>query len=259
MSQNHEREEILEHAIDIARVGGKQTLQYFNKSIAIDRKKDQSPVTIADKEAEKAMRKRLNELHPDHGVIGEEFGRSNPGSPVQWIFDPIDGTRSFIHGVPLYTTLVGVVVDGVPIAGVIYAPVVDELCEGGKGLGARLNGSTISVRNCESLDNATFLSTDVTHAREVGLQDAQEELINKTRLHRTWGDAYGHMLVATGRADIMFDAVLNIWDAAALLPIMQEADGIFSDTNGHQIIDGPNGFSCNKTLYPQLMNIFKTA
>lgn len=259
MTHSYRTEELLEHAIDIARIGGKQTLRYFNKSIAINRKKDQSPVTVADKEAEKAMRNRLKELHPEHGVIGEEFGRSNPGSSVQWIFDPIDGTRSFIHGVPLYTTLVGVVVDDVPVAGVVYAPPLDELCEGGKGLGARLNGSSISVRSCESLDKATFLSTDVTHAREVGLQNAQQNLINQTRLHRTWGDAYGHMLVATGRADIMFDAVLNIWDAAALLPIIQEAGGIFSDTNGHQIIDGPNGFSCNKTLYPQLMDIFKTA
>mgnify|MGYP005849348625 CR=1 FL=1 len=259
MEQTYSKEELLEHAIDIAKLGGEKTLGYFNNTLHVDRKKDHSPVTIADKEAEKTMRNRLGELHPTHGIIGEEFGRTNADSPIQWIFDPIDGTRSFIHGVPLYTTLVGVVVDGNPVAGVIYAPAIGELCEAGRNLGARLNGSSVEVRSCDSLDQVTFLSTDVTHAGEVGLEKAQQQLIHKTRLHRTWGDAYGHMLVATGRADIMFDAELNIWDAAALLPILQEAGGIFSDTNGHQIIDGPNGFSCNKVLYPKILDIFKTA
>jgi len=257
MSKNIE--ELLEKAIEVAKAGGDHTRQYFNANVRVERKGDDSPVTQADRETEQLMRQMVEEEFPEHGIIGEEFGQKNSDSEVQWIFDPIDGTRSFIHGVPLYTTLVGIVIDSEPVIGVIYAPIPEELCDGAKGLGSRLNGTRCNVRDCETLANATFLSTDVTHAKERNLDSAQQALLNQTKLHRTWGDAYGHMLVATGRADIMFDAELNIWDAAPLLPIVQEAGGIFSDTNGNQIIDGPNGFSCNKTLYPKIMNVLSNA
>jgi len=249
-------ERLRDKAVEVARTGGLHTLKYFNKYFEVERKKDKSPVTAADREAEKIMREIIGESFPEHGIIGEEYGRTNAESPIQWIFDPIDGTRSFIHGVPLYTTLVGVVVEGKPTAGVIFAPAIDELCEAASGLGCRLNGTACSVRSCNNLKQATFLSTDITHAHEYNLGDGQQALIEQCRLHRTWGDAYGHMLVATGRADIMFDAVLNIWDAAPLLPIVEEAGGIFSDTGGNRRIDGPNGISTNKNLHKQIINLF---
>jgi len=249
--------EIHKAAVRIARMGGDLTLNYFRENIRIDRKDDHSPVTVADREAEKVMRSEIEGHYPGHGIVGEEFGTIHPDSEVQWILDPVDGTLSFIHGVPFYTTLVGVTVSGEPVSGVIYAPALDELCEAAKGEGARLNGERCSVRNCDSLEEATFLTTDLTSVAEHGYEKPFKELLSRTALHRTWGDAYGHMMVAVGRADLMFDPVLNIWDAAPLLTIMREAEGVFADTSGRETIETGNGFSCNRSLYPEIVSIFK--
>lgn len=245
-------------AISIARAGGEHTLNYFNRDFSVERKKDDSPVTVADREAEQIMREQITDRFPKHGIIGEEFGRTNEESDIQWILDPIDGTRSFIHGVPLYTTLVGVLADEEPVCGVIFAPALDEICEAAKDRGARHNGNPCSVRECSRLEEATFLSTDVTTHTEHGFGESFQELLKQTRLHRTWGDAYGHMLVATGRADIMFDPVLSIWDAAALLPVLREANGVFSDVHGRETILTGNGFSTNPVLREKLVNLFNT-
>lgn len=244
-------------AINIAKQGGAHTLKYFNKSFEVERKSDDSPVTVADRETESKMREAITELFPDHGIVGEEFDDVNPESPMQWILDPIDGTKSFIHGVPLYTTLIGVVVEGDPQVGIIYAPALNELCDAAKGKGARLNGESCSVRSCDSLAEASFLSTDCYTSAKFDYGDAFDALIEQTRLHRTWGDAYGHMLVATGRADLMFDPILNIWDAAPLLTIMHEAGGVFSDTEGNETIESGNGFSCSRELMPEVLEVFK--
>lgn len=244
-------------AIAVAKKGGDHTLNYFGEPIAIERKSDDSPVTKADREAEEIMREEILRLFPDHGIVGEEFGTENEDSPVQWILDPIDGTKSFIHGVPLYTTLVGIQVEDEPVIGVIYVPALSEICEAAKNLGARLNGESCSVRSCSKLSDATFLSTDATTSAEEGFKEPFRELLDKTRINRTWGDAYGHMLVATGRADIMFDPILNIWDAAPLLPILKEAGGVFCDVTGKQTIQSGNGISCSKALLPEVLQVFK--
>jgi myo-inositol-1(or 4)-monophosphatase len=244
-------------AIDIAKKGGQHTLNYFGNKIEIERKSDDSPVTLADQEAEEVMRQEISKRFPDHGIVGEEHGIINEESPFQWILDPIDGTKSFIHGVPLYTTLVGVLVKDEPVIGVIYAPALDELCEAVKGKGARLNGKSCSVRQCSSLSEATFLSTDATTSDEVGFGKEFEELLKRTRINRTWGDAYGHMMVATGRADIMFDPILNIWDAAPLLTILQEAGGVYCDVKGNKTIKTGNGISCSRELLPEVLEVFK--
>jgi len=246
-------------ALDIARKGGGHTLKYFKQPLNVERKSDDSPVTIADREAESIMREAIEKQFPEHGIIGEEYGRTNDQSSVQWILDPIDGTKSFIHGIPLYTTLIGVLVEDEPVVGIIYAPVLNELCEAAKGKGARLNDEPCKVRECHSLNQASFLSTDVTKASQVDYGKAFQALIQKTRIHRTWGDAYGHMMVATGRADLMFDPELNIWDAAPLLTILQEAGGVFCDTSGKETIQSGNGFSCSRTLLPEVLEVFKNS
>lgn len=246
-------------AIEIARLGGEYTLKYFGKGIEVERKSDDSPVTAADREAEELMRKEIAQRFPTHGILGEEHGSVNEGSPVQWILDPIDGTKSFIHGVPLYTTLVGIIVEDQPSIGVIYAPALNELCDAAKNKGARLNGETCSVRPCSQLSEATFLSTDATTSADFGYDEEFQELLNRTRVNRTWGDAYGHMLVATGRADIMFDPILNIWDAAPLLPILQEAGGIYCDITGKETIQTGSGISCSRELIAEVLAIFDSS
>ena len=252
-----EIKELLSAAVEIARLGGAHTLAYFKKDVEVISKADDSPVTIADRETEQILREEILKRYPGHGIIGEEYGRTNEGSRIQWVLDPIDGTKSFIHGIPFYTNLIGILIDNEPVVGVIYAPALDELCAAGTGLGATLNGNPCRVRETKELKEATLLVTDILSFRDYGLEPPFRELLEKTKLHRTWGDAYGHMMVATGRADIMFDPILNIWDAAALLPVLREAGGIFSDTKGVETIHSGNGFSTNKALYPKVKAILE--
>lgn len=176
---------------------------------------------------------------------------------MQWILDPIDGTKSFIHGIPLYTTLIGVLVEDEPMVGVIYAPALNELCEAAKGKGARLNGEVCTVRECDTLSGATFLSTDVTTPAKHDFIQAFQTLLRTSKLHRTWGDAYGHMMVATGRADVMFDPVLSLWDAAPLQTILEEAGGSFTDVRGQATIQTGNGISCSRDLLPEVLKVFE--
>ncbi len=252
------KEELLQFAIYLARTAGKDTLAHFRKKIDIERKGDDSPVTVADREAEKWMRGRIAERFPDHGIVGEEYGTERESSSVRWILDPIDGTLSFIHGIPLYTTLIGVTIDNEPEIGVIYAPATDELCEAGIGLGARYNGKDCRVSDTSVMRKATLLSTDMTTIISEGLVDPFRILLDECRMHRTWGDAYGHMMVASGRADIMFDPVLNIWDAAPLLPILQESGGVFLDFSGHAAIDSGHGFSSNEKLASIVLSVMES-
>ena len=250
-------QELLDNAIDFAKLGGQHTLKYFRKNVQVLSKTDDSPVTIADREAEQIIRNEILRRFPDHGIIGEEFGVTNPDANIKWILDPIDGTVSFIHGIPLYTTLIGVLVDGQPMAGVIYAPAMDELCEGSAECGTRLNGETVKVRQCASLSEATLITTDRKNIRKYGFETPINELMTRVKVDRTWGDAYGHMMVATGRADIMFDPILNIWDAAALLPVVQGAGGKFIDVHGKPDIHTGNGISIVDGLVDDVLNILR--
>lgn len=251
------KKELLQSAIEIAKIGGHHTLRYFKKEIEIISKEDDSPVTIADRETEQIIRNEIHKRYPDHGIIGEEFGTVNEDSNIQWVLDPIDGTKSFIHGIPFYTTLIGILVDNEPQVGIIYAPALDELCAAAIGLGATLNGEPCNVSGTKKLQDATFLMTEIEYFKELGQQSLFEELLANTKVHRTWGDAYGHLMVATGRADFMYDPILNIWDTAALLPVVTEAGGVFSDVKGNQTIHSGHGYSTNPLLFPQIKQIFE--
>jgi histidinol-phosphatase len=175
----------------IARTGGNSTMNYFKRSFELEFKDDESPVTNADREAEQIIRELIKRKYPDHGIIGEEFGEAGKDRDVVWVIDPIDGTQSFIHGVPFYTTLIGILIEGVPKVGVIYAPALNELVSAAAGSGAFLNGSECKTRICNELTRATFLSTDVENVKKYHFTNTFKELLDKTRIHRTWGDAYG--------------------------------------------------------------------
>lgn len=249
--------ELRKEAINFSKLGGDSTLSYFNKTFSLEFKEDDSPVTNADREAESIIRDQIKKKFPGHGIIGEEFGTENEDSEVVWILDPIDGTKSFIHGIPLYTTLIGVLVNQIPTVGVIYAPALDEMVSAATGQGCTLNGRTCRVRGCDDLSKATFLTTDIESFAEYDCEEPFQELLHSTRIHRTWGDAYGHMMVATGRADIMIDPVLNIWDAAALLPVVTEAGGDFTDLFGRTSIETGSAISTGGTLNPNILSIFE--
>lgn len=248
---------LLQQAVSWAKEAGNHTLNYFNNGVEVLEKSDDSPVTIADREAELIIRKRIEETYPTHGIIGEEFGKKEGSSPITWILDPIDGTKSFIHGIPLYTTLIGVLLENKPLIGVIYAPATGEIAYACKGKGAFYNDKPTRVRPCSDLSKASFFTTELSHIYEHGFKAFFDATHDSCKIHRTWGDAYGHMKVAAGQADLMFDPILSIWDAAALAPIIEEAGGIFSDSKGRFSIHTGNGFSCSPELFPSIITLLE--
>ena len=253
-----ELEGLLDFAVELAREAGEITLKYFRGAHGAELKADGSFVTAADREAEAHVRARLAEKFPDDGVVGEEAGASAGSSGRQWIVDPIDGTYSFVHGVPLYGVLLGLEVGGEVVLGVVNLPALDELVSAARGLGCRWNGRPARVSETASLDGALVLSTDFGLCERYGKAAACERLQRRAGARRTWGDCYGHVLVATGRADVMLDPVMNVWDCAALLPVIEEAGGRFTDWRGLRTIRGGDAISTNGLLFEEVMGIVQS-
>jgi len=227
--------ELMLFAVDLARGAGDITLNYFQKRPETSKKADGSFVTIADREAEKYLRKRILDRYPGDSVLGEEEGESKGNSNRRWIVDPIDGTFAFVHGVPIYGVLIGLEIDGKPTVGVINMPALNEIAWAATGLGCYLNGAPARVSTTASLEDGLLLCSDFTACHRYGFGSAIEELQRRAKSNRTWGDCYGYVLVATGRAEVILDPVMNIWDCAALLPIMEEAGGTFTDLQGGEV------------------------
>ena len=251
----NELNELLEFAVDLARGAGEITLQYFRKKPETSKKSDGSYVTIADREAESYLRKRIFERFPDDGILGEEEGETQGTSGRRWILDPIDGTFAFVHGVPLYGVLIAVEIKGQMSVGVVNLPALGEMVSAAKGLGCFLNGERARVSNTAELKDALLLSTSFVACARAGFGRVAELLQEKAKVSRTWGDCYGYVLVATGRADVMLDPVMNLWDCAPLLPIMEEAGGTFTDWRGVRTADGGNAIATNGLLFEQVMEI----
>lgn len=244
---------LLEFALDAAWNAGHVTLRYFQTDVDVERKGDESPVTIADREAEQALRMHIERRWPDHGIIGEEFETIEGTSSLTWILDPIDGTKSFIHGVPLYGTLVAVVDDGEPLVGVVHFPGLNETVYAAKGQGCFWDGRRARVSAVDDLSEATLLTSGLKHFTPHGKTEAWNRLLEATGVQRTWGDAYGYALVATGRADVMVDPVMSVWDAAPLQVLLEEAGGHFTDWQGNATIHGDEGIATNAALFEQVM------
>lgn len=248
--------ELLDVATEAAHLGGRRTLAYFNANVAVETKADDTPVTLADREAEQVIRAHIARSFPTHSILGEESGSTDGDGEFRWIIDPIDGTKSFIHGVPLYGTLVGVEVRGTPRVGVIYLPALDELVCAADGLGCRWNGRPARVSTTSRLEDACISTTSPETAR--ARSDAYQRLAERAKLKRAWGDAYGYVLVATGRCDVMLDPRLNPWDCAPMIPILREAGGRFSDWRGQETIWGNDGFATNAALYETVLDVLRS-
>jgi len=242
-------------AVEAAYLAGRRTLAYFNAGVAVETKADQTPVTCADREAEQVIRQRIMRVYPDHAILGEEQGSTGGGGDYRWIIDPIDGTKAFIHGVPLYGVLIGVEVRGAAAVGVIYMPALDELVWAADGLGCWWNGRRARVSEVAKLEEATLLTSSVTSCQ--ARSDAFDQLAGKVKLTRTWGDCYGYLLVATGRAEIMIDPQLNPWDVAPMPPILREAGGGFTDWSGGDSIHAGDGAATNGKLLEAVRGVLK--
>jgi histidinol-phosphatase len=253
-----ELREVLDFAVEAAREAGEITLRYFRKSFETRLKGKDNFVTQADVEAEEFLRRRIRERFPEDSIIGEEGGESLGASARRWIVDPIDGTYSFVHGVPFYGVLLGVEIEGEPTVGVINMPALGEVAYAAKGLGCFINGEPARVSQTARLEDALLLSTDFGACARKGFGAAAEELQRRAAMRRTWGDCYGYVLVASGRADVMLDPAMNVWDCAALLPVIEEAGGTFTDWRGERTIRGGNAFATNGPLFGEVMEIISS-
>lgn len=207
----------------LVREAAEAILPHFGEpDLEVECKADSSPVTIADRLAEARMRELIESRFPEHGIIGEEYGSIREESDYVWVIDPIDGTKSFISGVPLFTTLVALQYRGRPLTGAIYQPILKQLVLG-DGKQTTLNGRVVRGRPARPLKDASLLTTDSKSPKLYQGGARWDALVDRARLYRSWGDAYGYLLLVGGFADIMTDPELEIWDLAALLPILEGA------------------------------------
>lgn len=249
--------ELMEVAQEWARDAGALTLEYFGGPLDTETKGDGTPVTVADRAAEGLLRERIQSHYPHHGILGEEFGETNVGARVRWILDPIDGTRSFMRGVPLYGVLIGIEVDGEAAVGVAHFPGLAETVSAALGEGCHWNGTAARVSSVRNLEESAILTTDPAELLEGPMARGWEMLVRRSALARTWGDCYGHILVATGRAEVMVDPILSPWDAAPFVPILREAGGLFTDKNGGAGAHGGSGVSTNGHLHAEVLDMLK--
>ncbi len=227
--------ELIDDAIDIAAQAAAHTLARFRSAdLAVEHKRDGSEVTDADRGAEQIVRREVLARHPDDTIIGEEFGTTEGTSGRRWIVDPIDGTTSFVHGVPLYSSLLAMVDDHGPAIGIITIPALDRVCIAGRGRGCTVDGSPARVGDAASLDGALVS----TSSFDLGWWPAEAlvAIAGSGAKTRTWGDGYGYLLLASGAIDVMIDPPLNAWDIAAMLTIIPEAGGVLTTWSG-----GPAG------------------
>lgn len=236
---------------------GGLTLRSFGGIIDHDVKPDGTPVTPVDREVETLLRERIGARFPEHGILGEELGESQPGARVRWIIDPIDGTQSFLRGVPLFAVLLGVEVDGEAAVGVAHFPALQETVSAGVGLGCTWNGRPCEVSRVDRLDRSLVLTTDPVCLPASSIADGWRTLSREAAVTRGWGDAWGHILVATGRAELMVDPILATWDAAPLLPILVEAGGRFTSIGGVTTIQGGSGVSSNGLVHDTALEMLR--
>ena len=251
----------LDLAVTVAREAGDITLAHFRgEALAVELKQDASPVTIADRRAEEHLRSRIAAAFPADGVLGEEFGERVGTSGFRWILDPIDGTKSFVAGVPLYGELVAVEHEGRAVVGVIHIPAMDEMVYAARGQGAwhRVGAGErrpAKVSTKARLDESLFLTTDPKTFTVIGRRDAYEALEQACKLARTWGDCYGYLMVATGRAEVMVDPKMHVWDCAALQPVLEEAGGTFTDWRGTPTIHAEEAVATNGLVRDEVLRI----
>jgi histidinol-phosphatase len=243
-----EQSEWMRATEEAARVAGAVALGHYRRGVVVETKGDGTPVSVADRQAEEAVRTWLEARFPKDGILGEELGATRPEARRRWLVDPIDGTKTFVRRVPLWGTLVALVEGEEVLAGAAFFPAVEELVVAARGAGCLWNGQPAHVSKVSRLSDASVLATDEHFAGNALQRTRWSRLAMSAALTRTWGDCYGYLLVATGRAEAMVDGVMAPWDSAALKPIIEEAGGVFSDWQGRPTAFGGNAIATNAAL-----------
>jgi histidinol-phosphatase len=251
-------DEYLEFATQTAHEAGRLTLGYFQTEMKPDLKADDTPVTLADRKAEELIRERIERRFPGHRIVGEEFGAqgSDTSAPCWWI-DPIDGTKAFVRGVPLYGVLIGVEIEGRIAVGAAYFPALDEMLYAADGLGCRLNGRRCRVSATQTLARSVVSFTNAASFKAAGREAAWQRVLSSAYHSVGWSDAYGHALVATGRLELMLDPVMNPYDCGPFPVILREAGGFFGDWSGKETIHGNEALSTTRELLPEVLRLIR--
>lgn len=248
----------LNFARQLAYRAGRITLSYYDKGIQHDMKGDESPVTAADRATEEFIRGEIEKSYPTHAIVGEEYGeKAGETNPFRWIVDPIDGTKSFLKAVPFYSVLIALEIEGKSRVGVVCFPALDEILYAADGLGAWWNGRRARVSEVRDLKQAVFCYTSWSGFRTRKRQDVFNNIHKECFYGRGWGDAYGYHLVATGRAEIMLDPGIKIWDVAPFPPIFREAGGFFGSWSGREGHTYEEGFAVNAALKTKVLKLLR--
>jgi len=250
----------LDFTTQLAYRAGRITLGYFNTGIRPDYKADDTPVTAADRAAEEFIRGEIEKAYPTHAIVGEEFGTATPKdeSTFKWFIDPIDGTKSFLRGVPLYAVLLGLEIEGVIQVGAAYYPGTDEMLCAADGLGAWWNGKRAHVSDVDTFDRAWFCYTS-HHAFEKRDPTLWKRISDAAYVLRGWSDAYGYLAVATGRAEVMLDPIMADWDCGPFPVIFREAGGFFGSWNGEEGHTHREALGVNAALKQKVMDLIRGA
>src|SRR5512147_2276692 len=246
----------LTFAKQLAYRAGRITLSHYNKGISHDLKADESPVTAADRATEQFIRGEIEKTYPSHAIVGEEYGeKAGEDNPFRWIVDPIDGTKSFMKGVPFYSVLIGLEIEGVSRVGAVCFPALDEVLYAADGLGAYSNGKRVHVSEVKDMKKAVFAYTSWSGFRTRERLDVLENLHRDCFYGRGWGDAFGYYMVATGRAEIMLDPSIQLWDVAPFPSIFREAGGFFGSWEGEEGHTHGEGLACNAALKSKVLKL----
>lgn len=248
----------LEFVTETAYLAGQLTLGYYQIGVLPDFKSDDTPVTVADKKAEELIRARIEKQFPQHSILGEEYGEKNSsGSSHRWVIDPIDGTKGFTRGIPLYAVLLGLEIEGKVKVGAAYFPALKEMLAAATGEGCWWNGRRARVSNLTDLKRAYVAFSDVSLFDTTNRRAEWERIKSATYVRGGWGDAYGYLLVATGRAEIMLDPEMDPWDCGPFPPILSEAGGYFGDWTGNATIYGGESMATTNMLLPQVLSLIR--
>ncbi len=252
--------EFLEFATDAVWQAGRLTLGYFQTGVQPDLKSDDTPVTVADREAERLIRRLIAARYPDHAIVGEEYGAAGMERAThRWFIDPIDGTKSFVRGVPLYAVLLGLEVEGRVEVGVAGFPALGEMVAAATGSGCWWNGRRCRVSSETDLARATVAHTNTASYARCGKGAAWERLQQAVYYNAGWCDAYGYALVATGRVEIALDPIMAAWDCGPFPAILREAGGYFGDWQGNETIYAPEALATTPALLPAILPLLRPA
>lgn len=246
----------LDAAVEAARAAGAVALRYFREGVEVTLKPDLTPVTQADREAERVIREILGRACPGYGFLGEESG-ARPPRERRWIVDPIDGTRNFVRGIPLWATLIALEEDGEVTVGVIHNPVSGDLYTALRGQGARLNGTPLRVSAVANLAEALLVHAGLSLLRQAGYWEGFVRLVDATERQRGFGDYYGYGLVAEGKAEIYAEVDLKPWDLAPCKLLVEEAGGRFTDFEGRPTIYGGTALATNGHLHEAALRLLQ--